>query len=417
MMQRATNAPGTLASAAIRALTARTCLLAYCGVLAGCFLDAAGSPLEDGGAPLGGAGPATATGGGGFMADTGGAGGQTSMETSCPGTELATGVQPNGQLACTSVEELATKAIGASCKVHYGWADQCDDCANPPTKWGWVMDSDCDTSSQDCNCQMDELGDQTVQLLGINLDGQVGPDDKFYTSLTCGSGADLADCAASGQLLVGFDADGKPQCMDPTPAVLDAVRTGCGLLSGWRDDCEGCDSPPVKLGRSTSVACDPGTNEDNLCTNPTLGDESVQMLGIDPDDNVDQDDQFYLGLRCDDVKTADTKAVGSCPAGSFVAGITASGELSCRSVASHAVDAFRAHCRVYFGWRDLCEGNCTSPPSKWGWASDGDCGLAPESQDVCVDADFGSETVRLVGINTGFGVDGNDKFFVGFQCR
>lgn len=46
-----------------------------------------------------------------------------------------------------------------------------------------------------------------------------------------------------------------------------------------------------------------------------------------------------------------------------------------------------------------------------------DAALAPESQDSCVDVDFDGGMVKLVGINTGIGVDGNDKFCIGFQYR
>lgn len=419
------GAPMTLAVPAARGPLRSQLVVRGCCVLllcvSGCFLDASGSPLEGGTtsqtggtSSSGGAGGLSTSGGGG----EGGAGGEEpAMDRSCPEGELATGLTQDG-LSCEPVEQLALRTINGACTIHYGWADQCDACDAPPSKWGWVREAACETESADCSCQVDLLDEEMVQLLGLNVDGQVGEDDRFYTSLSCTLPEPArGPCGEPGRLLVGFDDARAPVCVDAGPALLAPVRSSCGLVSGWRDSCGGCDSPPSKWGRSTSVDCDPGNTEDNRCSTPTLGADTVSMLSLDTDGIVNDNDKFYLGLSCDDVSASESEARDECPAGSFVTGVKASGLLQCQSVEEVAVAAFRAHCRVYFGWRDLCDGGCMAPPSKWGWAADGDCGLGAGAQNTCVSATLGEREVELIGINTGAGVDGNDKFYVGFQCR
>ena len=72
------------------------------------------------------------------------------------------------------------------CSLFYGWRDGCNACTNAPTKWGRVQDGSCALGSgQDDTCITMDIAGQPVHLYGLNTDGMVDGNDKFYMALEC----------------------------------------------------------------------------------------------------------------------------------------------------------------------------------------------------------------------------------------
>ena len=101
----------------------------------------------------------------------------------------------------------------------------------------------------------------------------------------------------------------------------------------------------------------------------------------------------------------------SCPAGSYVQGIDATGSVVCASLA----DYVNQSCHLYFGWRDACDG-CTTAPAKWGRVSAAACSNGAGVDNTCQTPTLGTEDVTLFGLNTDGDVDATDKFYVGLKC-
>jgi hypothetical protein len=87
----------------------------------------------------------------------------------------------------------------------------------------------------------------------------------------------------------------------------------------------------------------------------------------------------------------------------------------CAPISEAAVAHVGGRCAVRLGWRDSCDG-CTTPPSKWGLASDATCGSGAGADNTCVTATLDGETVNLFGLNPDGDVDGNDKLYLGLAC-
>ena len=92
----------------------------------------------------------------------------------------------------------------------------------------------------------------------------------------------------------GIDATGSPICSD----LLDFVNTRCRLFFGWRDNCDSCTSVPLKYGRVNDDACSSLTGTDSSCLVATLGGQDVRMYGVNTDGDVNDDDKFYIGIKC-----------------------------------------------------------------------------------------------------------------------
>ena len=55
-----------------------------------------------------------------------------------------------------------------------------------PEKWGRTNATICENGMGGNNtCQTATLGTETVQLFGLNTEGDVNGDDKFYVGLLC----------------------------------------------------------------------------------------------------------------------------------------------------------------------------------------------------------------------------------------
>jgi hypothetical protein len=105
-----------------------------------------------------------------------------SSDQACGAGSYVSAVAANGDLVCSPVSDY----LNQNCYVYFGWRDACDGCTSAPTKWGRVAGSDCTLGiGADSSCQLSTLDSVSVNLLGLNTDGEVAGDDKFYVGFRC----------------------------------------------------------------------------------------------------------------------------------------------------------------------------------------------------------------------------------------
>jgi hypothetical protein len=374
-----------------------------------------------GGSPITGAGgdgaTTSSTTSSSMGSNTGGSGGTAPGEQACPPDQFATGIDGSGTLQCAAIDASIQAAVNAECSIYLGWRDDCNGCALAPAKWGRVSAGSCANGLGSLNtCTTTSLGNESIELFGLNLDGDMDDNDKFYSSFHCTAGDSTSapgPCAA-GALVTDIDGT-EVTCTPVSGAALDYLRNNCSLYVGWRDGCNGCTTAPSKWGRADDGACTLGTGTNDTCTTQTLGTEMVRLFGLNTDGDVDDNDKFYVGMRCVTPTAQSGSSMGPCPLGQFVTGIHADGSLECTSPTTAAVNTFRNQCTLYFGWNDGCNG-CGTPPVKWGRSRDGFCQNGAGSNNTCTATTLGADTVNLFGLNTDGNVDDNDTFYVGFRC-
>ncbi|HEY5950178.1 MAG TPA: hypothetical protein VIV40_32000 [Kofleriaceae bacterium] len=335
----------------------------------------------------------------------------------CATDQLATNVSASGQLTCTGLDALSRQAIGDHCSVYLGWRDSCDACATPPAKWGRAATGSCGPGVGTNNtCTMPTLDGVAVHMFGLDLDGDMDGNDKLYTGMHCtaeSSTDGVVPCPA-GQLVHGFNGTAWT-CTSFAKTAIDYVQTNCSIYLGWQDGCDGCTSPPVKWGRTSEVACANGVGVDNTCIAPTpLGTETVRLFGLNTDGDVDGNDKFHVGLRCEPAGVPSTTQTTVCPAGQFVAAKLPDGSFRCESAAPSIERYFADHCTLYFGWHDNCDG-CVLPPTKWGKVRVGACANGVGTDDTCSKLTLG-QSVDMFGLSPDGNVDDNDVLYVGFRC-
>lgn len=384
-----------------------------------------GSVAGGGGAPAGSGGTTGTTG------STGGSGGTSSTSSTsaatggadggasqaCDAGKFVTGVDAKGGLVCAAIDDAARTAIDDGCSVYFGWHDSCDACGLAPTKWGYAGATGCaNGAGTDDTCTMPSLGSDAIDLFGLNPDGDVNDDDKLYAGFHCVTGSTTAapGPCGPGDLVTALDGQ-SVTCTPLSGAVLGYVRESCSLYFGWQDSCSGCTTPPTKWGRANDQGCVNGAGTNDTCTIENLGGETVNLFGLNTDGDVNDDDQFYVGLHCNPPAPDGTTVKGACPPGQFVVGTLADGSVTCQSVAPLVATVFASRCRVYLGWQDSC-GGCTTPPVKWGYAGDGACMNGAGANDTCTTPLFEGVMVNLFGLNPDGNVDDNDKLYLGFRC-
>ncbi|MBX3189614.1 MAG: hypothetical protein KF819_21490 [Labilithrix sp.] len=335
----------------------------------------------------------------------------------CPAGQFVTGVDATG-LVCSPFADLALAAMRASCRVYLGWRDSCSGCALAPTKWGSARTGACENGlGVNGTCSTASLGGRDVNLYGLNTGGDVNSDDKFYASFYCDA-VDATPTTAPcgpGAFVSEIQAGQPTKCVSAAALALAYVRQSCNLYVGWRDSCSGCVDPPTRWGRVGSTTCVNGLGATNTCTAATLGASTVQLLGVNTGGDVNDDDKFHVGLRCEAALPAESTGAGLCPAGQLVAGVPAAGQVVCKSPDPHSLTTFRDRCGVYLGWRDQCAA-CTLAPSKWGVARDGACLDGLGVNGTCVPTTLDSQ-VSLYGLNTDGDVNDDDRFYAGFHCE
>lgn len=220
----------------------------------------------------------------------------------CPAGSYITSLNADGSFVCRSAEEAIAAYVRSDCRVYAGWIDNCNGCTTTASRSGYAGQGTCAiTGGPNGTCANYALGGTTVRMFGLNTDGGVDGNDQFRIGFSCAAVSDASTSAAacaSGQLATGVAA-GSVTCNAAEARADDYVRAGCSVYQGWADNCGGsCSSAPTKWGRANSVSCQSVLGGDNSCGSYTLGGRSVPMFGLNTDGDVDENDRFYLGLRC-----------------------------------------------------------------------------------------------------------------------
>ncbi len=406
-----TEAPGTGGTASSAGGTSATGAGGQGGEPAGAGAQG-GSPSQ-GGQSQGGT---TGDGGAGGEIAHGGSG-PGPIEQACPDNQFATGFDGSGVIQCAALDPAVPPAVNAGCDIFFGARDNCGACSTEPAKWGRVSGAACaNGAGADDTCASAVIGGQTVGMFGLNLDGDVDDNDKLYAGFSCDAGVageGPGPCDA-GEVVVAYDG-ASTTCASAGAAALDYVRGSCSLYLGWRDSCDGCTLAPSKWGFASSTGCNVGSGAGNTCVNTILGADTVPLLGIDLDGDVNEDDKLYVGLHCAAPAPSTGSQSDTCPSGQFVTGTHGDGTIECGSPLPAIAQYVDAHCTVYFGWRDTCDG-CTTMPTKYGRVREGFCSSDAGVNDSCIVSNLAGQTVSLLGLNTDGNVNDDDKLYIGLLC-
>jgi hypothetical protein len=336
----------------------------------------------------------------------------------CPPGEFITNMDGDGRLLCSTIDALTKSAFDDHCRIHLGWRDSCGACTDPPAKWGSVSPKLCNTGvGIDNTCGTFNLGGLPITLFGLNLDGDVDTNDKLYARFSCDA-TPLVQSAGPcdpNELAINHDT-GMLGCGAASAGILDALRSNCRIHVGASDNCEGCNAPPLQWGQASTLQCNAGSAGATTCSMATLGTETMNILGVDFEGDVDGNDTLFMGLSCTKPTTAPAQNVATCPAGQYATGITGDGKVDCAPVDALAIAYFEAHCRVYLGVSDYCNG-CIGVPDKWGYTSSAACQNGFGYDYSCVQTTLGTDMVRLFGVNFDGDVGNDDTIFVGLRCE
>lgn len=364
----------------------------------------------------------TASGGSGGagLGGGGGAGGGSSTQA-CPQGEFVVGRKGDGTIICQGVGPALATVFHNQCTLFWGWRNACEDCGNPPEKWGLTKPNLCALGPGDDNeCIGATDASQTIQLFALNTDGSVNGDDTFYIGIHCApSGKTPTISKTSGQCakrhFVSKYGELGMDCASADSALSTYIINSLSIYFGWRDSCTGCSDPPNKWGVVSPLKCSLGAGSDSGCISAKLNNKTVQLLALNLDGDVNNDDKFYVGTHWKPAKALPTQTASACPAGQFVTKVFADGTVECRNLAPAAQDFAESRCPLYFGWRGNCE-SCGQAPAKWGRARGTSCSLIAGSNSGCSTATLAGTQVELLGINTDGNVDDNDVFYAGMKC-
>jgi len=150
-------------------------------------------------------------------------------------------------------------------------------------------------------CAAYDLGGQEVRMGGVDVDGDVDDNDRFYVGFSCESAGyreyrTSGNCA-DGDVAIGIGVGGALVCMSVEPAVHDSFGSRCNVFFGWRDNCNNCTNAPTRWGYTSGVECYAGPS--SSCTAHYLDDRFVQLVGVNIGGDADGNDKFYLGMRCE----------------------------------------------------------------------------------------------------------------------
>lgn len=233
---------------------------------------------------------------------TTGASNTTTTTGMCPAGSYITSLNVDGSFVCRAAEQDIVSYLRSDCRLDAGWIDSCNGCTTAATRSGFVSHSTCGaTAGANNSCTSYSLGGTTVWMYGLNTNGDVDGNDQFRLGFTCDAVPDApmsASACPASQLATGVNG-GTVTCNAAEARADDYVRSSCWAYHGWRDGCTGgCTSAPSKWGRVRTTECQFGVGADNSCGNYTVGGRTVPMFGLNTDGDVDDNDKFYLGLRC-----------------------------------------------------------------------------------------------------------------------
>lgn len=249
------------------------------------------------------------------------------------------------------------------------------------------------------------------------MDGDVDTNDKLYARFSCDATTLVpSDGPCDSNELAIDHANGVLGCGTAFAGILDALRSHCRISVGARDNCDGCNTPPLQWGQASTLQCNAGSAGATTCSMATLGAETMNILGVDFEGDVDGNDMLYVGLGCTKPTTAPAQNVTTCPSGQYATGITADGKVDCAPVDALAIAYFEDHCRVYLGTRDSCNG-CLGVPDKWGSTNATTCQNGVGLDSTCLQTTLGADMVRLFGLNFDGDVNGDDTIYIGLRCE
>lgn len=337
---------------------------------------------------------------------------------SCPTGQFAIGFNTSGVIQCATLNQLALEAVHSRCRVYYGWRDGCTACTTAPAKWGVTNQTECTNGAGANNtCTLQTLGVDAVNMFGLNTEGDVDGNDKFYYGMHCddapGGTVTATGACPAGHYITSLNSDGSFVCTAAAPSVVSYVRGQCSLYAGWIDGCDGCTTSPTSAGWVRQGACSSVAGANNNCTDYNLGGTVVRMFGMNTGGDVDGNDQFRIGFYCNPIADAPMTAA-SCPANQLATGVSG-GNVTCNLAFAQADDYVRTSCWAYTGWRDGCTA-CSTVPAKWGRASSTNCQNGTGADFSCGTYTLGGVTLPMFGLNTDGDVDGNDKFHIGLRC-
>ena len=94
------------------------------------------------------------------------------------GTLQADSIRVGSSTLASYIDGRIRTYVRSKCYVYFGWRDSCDGCTSSPSKWGYMRgDGTCFKTGTNSTC--------AGSWLGINTDGDVNGDDKFYIRLRC----------------------------------------------------------------------------------------------------------------------------------------------------------------------------------------------------------------------------------------
>jgi hypothetical protein len=381
---------------------------------------AGGASGSAGGMPgtgAGGAGgAATSTGGADNAGGAGGAGGsEPIVPIECPPGSFVTAIDSAGLPSCTPLASAAKKAVNTSCRLDFGWQDYCENCSDPPSRIGWTRPGLCDTSGTNTLCSIHDLGGTPARLLSINTGGLVDYNDRFHIGFTCFDppSSPTTGACPEGSFASAF-VHGEVTCTPAANAILAWARSGGSVYLGIRDACSGssCADPPNAWIRVSTDSFSPGagTNNNELVTS-VLG-ATVRLGGLRVLTNADND-RFYAGIAWS-APPPDEVVAATCPPDFLARGTDGLGNLICASPLPDAAATLNASCRLFVGHRNECT-TCTDPPYRWAHASGLDC--VPGPSGACIDATLDGTLVHLASFGLTGDVNGNDRFYVAFDCN
>ncbi len=110
----------------------------------------------------------------------------TTVKGACPPGQLITAVAADGTLTCESPAGTVAAYFDEHCTFYLGLRDGCNGCSDPPTKWGRVKNGFCtNDNGVDNTCTQTILAGQTLEMFGLNPDGDVDGNDKLYVGFRC----------------------------------------------------------------------------------------------------------------------------------------------------------------------------------------------------------------------------------------
>ncbi len=344
----------------------------------------------------------------------------TTVAAACEPGSYATNISPSGVIKCTPFDEATAVAVRSRCSVYFGQRDSCDGCTDAPAKWIKSDALSCSAgmgAGNNCVAAMLDEPNNPVALASLDLDGDINDDDKLYAGLHCITVPRPLTPAPCGPGWAITKRSGNAwYCAPISEAAVGYVRSQCSVYLGWSDSCDGCNTPPAKWGRANDADCASGAGANGTCTTAMLGGESVNLVGINTDGDVDGNDKFHIGLSCNTEASSDVTADAQCPDGLFVTGVDADGKIKCSDPRQTFASYLANKCTLFFGWHDSCDA-CMTAPTKWGQVSVGSCTNGAGADDTCTTMTLGGATVQMFGLSPDGNVNGDDTFYVGIRCK